>query len=55
MASTAKKPAPEFTPIILGAARGFSRTDCIITPETASAIPASTDAATLGILTEYII
>ena len=40
---------------MLGAASGFSNIDCISTPETANAAPASTDATTLGSLTAYII
>ena len=55
IASTAAKPAPEFTPMILGAAKGFSRTDCIITPDTARALPARIDAATRGSLANNII
>lgn len=49
------KPAPEFTPIILGLARELLSTDCRITPETANAQPARTAARVLGILTYIII
>ncbi len=46
--SATAAPAPAFTPITLGAARGFARTVCITAPETASAAPATRQPAVRG-------
>ena len=44
----AKRPAPEFTPIMLGDAIWLFSTACIIVPDTARALPASTAEKTRG-------
>ena len=38
--SAAARPAPEFTPMVLGAARGLASTLCVSAPLTARAAPA---------------
>ena len=43
-----KNPAPAFTPMTLGAARGFESTACMSMPLTERAEPASMAANTLG-------
>lgn len=48
------KPAPEFTPMVLGLAKELFITPCKITPEQASPTPASSPANTRGILTVVI-
>ncbi len=52
---TVNRPAPEFTPIMLGLARELFKTDWRIVPETAKAQPARTAARVLGILTKLTI
>lgn len=51
--SSAKKPAPELTPIILGLAKALFNTACIKVPLTAKAAPAAMAAIVLG-KREYI-
>jgi hypothetical protein len=46
--SAAPKPAPAFTPIVPGLAKGLARTSWITAPETARADPANTAAKTRG-------
>ena len=45
---TAKNPAPALTPMIFGPASGFASTDWMMTPDTASALPARMQASVLG-------
>lgn len=52
---TVRKPAPEFTPIILGLARELFNTDCKIAPDNDKEQPASIAAMVRGILTKLII
>ena len=46
--SAAASPAPEFTPMVLGAARGLASTLCVSAPLTARAAPASMQPHTRG-------
>ena len=53
--STTIRPAPELTPMMLGAARGLLRTLWITAPETARAIPASRQPQVRGRRTYWMI
>lgn len=46
--SAAARPAPEFTPMVLGAARGLASTLWVMAPDTARAEPARMQPSTLG-------
>lgn len=48
MAATAPKQAPEEIPVLYGSAKGLFMSDCIITPDAASPIPAKMAQSALG-------
>lgn len=55
VASAVNKPAPEFTPMMVGLAKALLSTDCNIRPDIASPHPANIADRVLGIRTKVII
>lgn len=51
VANAVKRPAPEFTPIMVGLAKALFNTDCKINPDTANPLPAIIADRVLGIRT----
>ncbi len=51
VANAVNRPAPEFTPIMVGLAKALFNTDCRISPDTAKPLPAIIADKVLGIRT----